>query len=368
MRVFVAALLVWLGLCSPLFAQDTEKVDKPLMGSEATEAATPNAVLPDTPLQDDGVFRILVVGDGLAGGLGAGMTRMSEADENIEVLNRFNESSGLARSEVYDWPSAISKIAATKKIDAVVVLLGLNDRQAIREAGSRHEFKEPDWVRLYAANIDRLLAAAQSAGARVYWISLPPMGDPGLDADMRYISDLQRARVAEKGGQFVDVRPFFTASDGSFVDRGPDETGAERKLRASDGINFFKQGNNRFGQLVLGAIKTLGAAAPAVAVTPPAEAPQPSPEKVKEAIAVAAPPSFGQVGIDGEDVTFRADAIRPLAPKPVSVAQRQPLAPDGSPLRIVAKAGSASEKLLRGGDIPVAPAGRFDDFSVPPAE
>jgi uncharacterized protein len=366
MKWFLASLLVLLWLCLPAQAQEAAKGDRPLMGSEATEG---DGVLPPAPPEesgvDDGPFRILIAGDGLAGGLGAGMTRMAEDDAKIEIMNRFNESSGLARNEVYDWPSSISKIGGTKRIDAVVVLLGLNDRQTIRDGGARHDFKGPEWVKLYNANIDRLLEAAQSAKAKVYWISLPPMGDAALDADMRYISDLQRARVAEKGGQFIDVRPFFAAADGSYVDRGPDETGVERKLRARDGITFFKQGNNRFGQLVLGAIKTLDAAQPVVATAPPADKPAPDADKVKEAIAVAAPPSFGQQGIDGEDVTFRADAIRPLAPKPVSVAQRQPLGADTGPLRIMAKTGSASERLLQAGDIPAAPRGRFDDFSVP---
>jgi hypothetical protein len=368
MRVFLSIFWLLVVVCGSAFAQQTEKSDRPLMGSEAApQSPTPEvqAVLPDG---GEKLMRILVVGDALAGNLGAGMTRMAQDDANIDVLNRFNESSGLARSEVYDWPNAISKIATTTQVDAVVVLLGVNDRQTIRNEGARHDFKSPEWVKFYAANVDRLLEACQKAKAKIYWISLPPMADPAFDADMRYITDLHRARVAEKGGNFVDVRPFFTLPDGSYTDRGPDDTGVERKLRASNGITFFKEGSNRFGQLVLGAIRTIEANATPPVLPPVQAAAQPDETAKPEAAAVAAPPSFGQRGIDGEDVTFRADAIRPTAPKPVSVAQRLPVAASGGDARLVAKSGSQSAKLMELGDIPAAPAGRFDDFSVPAAE
>jgi uncharacterized protein len=363
MRTLVAIVSVLAVLVVPGLAQQSEKTDRPLMGSEASPDAPESSAV-----EEEKLTRILVVGDAVAGNLGAGMTRMAQDNAQIEVLNRFNESSGLARNEVYDWPSAIGKITATARVDAVVVLLGVNDRQTIRSEGARHDFRSPEWVKLYSANIDRLLAASQQAKATVYWISLPPMADPAFDADMRYITDLHRARVAERGGHFIDVRPFFTAADGSYTDRGPDDTGVERKLRASNGITFFKEGSNRFGQLVLGAIKTIeDKAAPAVPQDKVAT-PAPPENPPADQAAIAVPPSFGQSGIDGEDVTFRADAIRPTAPKPVSVAQRKPVSSGGEGTRIMAKSGSQSAKLLESGDIPAAPAGRFDDFSVPAAE
>jgi uncharacterized protein len=369
MRFFSSLVFLLAVLGSSAQAQQAEKTDRPLMGSEASPQVTAPEAPDAAPAADAQLFRILVVGDALAGNLGAGMTRIAQDNPNIDVLNRFNESSGLARSEVYDWPSAITKITAGTTVDAIVVLLGVNDRQTIRTDGERHDFKSPEWIKLYIERIDRLLDATQKAKAKIYWISLPPMADPAFDADMRYMTDLHRARVAEKGGHFIDVRPFFTAPDGSYTDRGPDDKGQERKLRASNGVTFFKEGSNRFGQLVLGAIRSLEDQKTAVKPEGPQTiAPATENQEPDVLAAIAAPPSFGQRGIDGEDVTFRADAIRPMAPKPVSVAQRQPLAADGKETRIIAKSGSESAKLMEQGDIPTAPAGRFDDFTVPAPE
>lgn len=351
---------------------------EPLMGSEASPL--PPVVVGQAQTTapgfggEDGIYRILVIGDGLAGGLGNGMMRMAEADPGFEILNRFNESSGLARPEVYDWAAAIPKIVENAPVDAIVVLVGLNDRQGIRDGNFRYVFKTPDWEKAYVASTDRVLAAAKQSGAKIFWISLPPMENQVFDGDMQYLNTLHRTSVAAVGGHYVDVRPFFLGPNGAYVDRGPDDTGAERKLRERDGVKFMKVGNNRFGQLVLGSIKTLEAgtappaavadAAPAVVAALPAPT-QPAAETIT---IVAAPPSFGQTGLDGEDITFRADAVQPNVKLPVSVAQKT--AAQGQPtgaqtLGIQAQPGSRAQQLFEKGISGPAPVGRFDDFSVP---
>ncbi len=358
------------------FAQQQPAAQPPLMGSEAIPSpAAPATDVPTGFGGADGVYRILVVGDNLAGGLGAGMSRMVQDDPRYEILNRFNESSGLARTELYDWPSAIEKIVADKPVDAVVVLLGVNDRQDIRDTNVRYPFKSPDWVKGYTANVDHLLAAVKAANAGVFWVSIPPMADPDFDADMRYLADLQAKQVAATGGHFVDVRPSFMAPDGSYVDRGPDETGADRKLRSRDGITFYKQGNNRFGQLVMAEINKLAtghdiAAPPDLsAVTSnvaTAKTTIPAPASAGVTVVTEAP-SFGQAGLDGEDVTFKADVIQSAVAGPKSVAQRAALV-SGFPVSGVkptAKAGSQAQRLFVDGILPVAPTGRFDDYAVP---
>ncbi len=375
-------VFVWLAIVlSVLSAGLALAQQEPLMGSEASPLA-PQVINPSQTVApglggEDGVYRILVIGDGLAGGLGNGMMRMAEADPSFEILNRFNESSGLARPEVYGWAAAIPKIVENSPIDAMVVLVGVNDRQGIRDGNIRHVFKAPGWEKAYVAAVDKVLNSAKQAGAKTFWISLPPMSNALFDADMRYLNDLHRARVAAAGGHYVDVRPFFVGPDGAFVDRGPDDTGNDRKLRESDGIKFMKVGNNRFGQLVLGAVKALEASkAPAVAAATPAivaaapvvVAAVPTPAPAESITAVVIPPSLGQAGLDGEDIAFRADVVQPIVKAPVSVAVRtvaqiQSTDTVGSTVR--ALPGSQAQRLFELGLTGSAPAGRFDDFTVP---
>jgi uncharacterized protein len=255
-----------------------------------------------------------------------------------------------------------------------VVLVGLNDRQGIRDGNIRHVFKAPEWERAYLTSVDRVLASAKAAGAKVFWISLPPMENAVFDGDMQYLNGLHRTRVAGVGGHYVDVRPFFVGPDGAFVDRGPDDTGAERKLRERDGVKFMKAGNNRLGQLVLGSIKTLeaGNAPPPVATAPApavvAALPTPAQSPADTITIVAVPPSFGQTGLDGEDLTFRADVVQPNLKPPVSVAARtaaQGQSTGTQTFGVQALPGSRAQQLFENGISAPAPVGRFDDFSVP---
>jgi hypothetical protein len=348
MRILAAlAMLTW--LAGGALAQNA---DQPVMGSSAAQ---------DFAGSEDSqqMTSVLVLGDGIGGGLGAGVTRVGEADGRYEVAIRFNEESGLARPEVYDWAETLPKILDSNAYDVIVVLLGSNDRQMIRSGNARHAFNTPGWIAAYKAQIDKLLNELSASGAKVYWVSIPPMADPEYDAAMRVITELQRERVSARGMAFLDIRKAFSNPDGSYTDTGADDTGSVRKLRARDGVSFFKQGNNRMGQLVLQAIASAGTSEPktaksaepsAVAALPPAR-----PREV---------PLFGQELMLGEiatleptDVTVNAMLVAGSDLAPAAALQA---------IRAMAREGSAAEKLFKLGEAVPAPRGRADDFSAPP--
>ena len=145
------ALFLVAALHGIAFASVTERAiaqEQPIMGAQAPEASIGAEV--DVQQKSD-VYRILVIGDGLAGGLGEGLARISEGDSQFEVANRFQEISGLARPEVYDWADKLPKLMADKAFNAVVVMIGNNDRQEMRYENFRYAFGTPDWIRAYEA-------------------------------------------------------------------------------------------------------------------------------------------------------------------------------------------------------------------------
>lgn len=345
-----------------------QSVEEPLMGSEASQDQSVTAAQPGAPELGadfggaDGVYRILVIGDSLAGGFGAGLARMAEEDARIEVVNRFNEASGLARPEFYDWVAAVPKIVIAKDYDAAVVELGLNDRQDIRSGASQLQFRSPEWVAAYKAQSAALAEKLLGAGLHVYWLAIPPVADPELDADLKFISSLHKEEVQSKGGHFVDLSQYFLGPDGRYSERGPDETGADRKLRARDGITFMKQGNSRFGQLLLAAIKQKEAegGGPGNMQASGSALQQDGTEGVTIDVGTALP-QFGQEGLEGEQLAFNAAEI-----KRAVVSTGAPAASAQADLsKLHAVAGSAAEKLFTAGEVGIAPAGRFDDYSTP---
>ncbi len=332
-----------LALSFPLFAQAQDNT--PLIGSQSIEPQTQLV----SPELSDGIYRILVIGDSMAGGLGAGITRMAANETGFEVVSRFNESSGITRPDVYDWANSLPKVMEGKNFNAVVVLIGMNDRQDIRTGAATLAFNTPEWTKAYQANVDAIADALKAQNVKVFWLGEPPMGDPTYDADMKIVAAIQKERIAAKGLNFIDTRPLLSASDGSYMDFGPDDTGEMRKLRQRDGVTFFKQGNNKFGQLILAVIK---ADANGIPIAAPAAIANAQPIAV-----VPSSPLFGQGDANGAIVIPDPKDGVALANIPALAA------PKNGPA-----SGSAAEKLFIQGEATVAPLGRFDDFSyVAPA-
>jgi uncharacterized protein len=80
---------------------------------------------------------VLVLGDAMADWLAYGLEDAYTEQPDMGVIRRHKTVSGLIkyqpRGEPADWAAAARGILATEKPDAIVVMLGLNDRVAIRE-------------------------------------------------------------------------------------------------------------------------------------------------------------------------------------------------------------------------------------------
>jgi uncharacterized protein len=80
---------------------------------------------------------VLVLGDAMADWLAYGLEGAYAEQPDMGVIRRHKTVSGLIRyqpkGDPADWPAAAKGILATEKPDAIVVMLGLNDRVSMRE-------------------------------------------------------------------------------------------------------------------------------------------------------------------------------------------------------------------------------------------
>jgi hypothetical protein len=80
---------------------------------------------------------VLVLGDAMADWLAYGLESAYAEQPDMGVIRRHKTVSGLIRyqpkGDPADWPAAAKGILATEKPDAIVVMLGLNDRVSMRE-------------------------------------------------------------------------------------------------------------------------------------------------------------------------------------------------------------------------------------------
>jgi uncharacterized protein len=92
---------------------------------------------------------ILVLGDAMADWLAYGLEDAYAEQPDMGVIRRHRTVSGLIKyqpkGDPADWAAAAKGILAAERADAIVVMLGLNDRVAIREpAADKSDSKSPD--------------------------------------------------------------------------------------------------------------------------------------------------------------------------------------------------------------------------------
>ncbi|HJV04388.1 MAG TPA: DUF459 domain-containing protein [Actinomycetota bacterium] len=188
-------------------------------------------------------LRVVVAGDSLAIGLartiGAGLD-----PDLVRVVNQARLATGLARSDAFDWPAEVARIAEQFRPDLIVVMIGSNDAQSIVQQGRRPiPTATIEWVRAYRQEVNELITAATSRGARVAWVGLPTMQEPFRRQWARRLNEHYRLGVrANEGAIYVDTFEPFSRPDGSYAAYVRDPRGEVIQVREPDGVHFTYRG------------------------------------------------------------------------------------------------------------------------------
>src|SRR5215471_1800710 len=253
---------------------------------------------------------IVLMGDDMADWLAYGLEDVFSDTPEISVVRKTKLNSGLLHYDTkgdLDWWHVARDTLAQKKVDYVVMMLGLGDRQAIRvkdlakETDTRDqqakdqagkdpqakdrpakdgaekkdgqkaattndtdengtssaqrnkktaEFRSEEWEKIYSRRIDDTIAALKSKGVPVIWVGLPPLRGSSSSSDAAYLNELYRARAERAGIKYVDVWDGFVDEAGKYSNYGPDYEGQVRRLRLNDGIFFTKAGAIKLARYV----------------------------------------------------------------------------------------------------------------------
>lgn len=286
--------------------------------------------------------RVLVVGDFMAGALSKGLAEAYAENANVLVIDANNGSSGLVRDDFYNWPGELPAIVEAQKPDAILVLIGANDRQPLRTAGGSQQVGSDGWRLAYTARVAALADVLKATTRPILWAGLPPVDSRTMSRDYSAFNGIVREQLESKGLRFIETWNGFADAEGKFVAVGPDITGQSVQLRTGDlGLNFTRAGQRKLAYFVeqeLNAI--LGGAVPQVAAADAAAA------AASAGPAEPAPQIGPMVNIDA---LATGETLSGAAPGPRA-------------------SGTATTAILRrlsgNGDAP--PAGRADNYAWPP--
>jgi len=352
---------------------------------------------------------IVVMGDAMADWLASGLEDAYSEQPEVGVLRRHRTTSGLIRYDPrrdVDWAQTAREIIAADKPKVIVMMIGANDHQAIRErppttppgrtpatpangkppaqpaapppepaalptedgpnpgadaeqppipepnrnggasATGPFEFHTDQWEAAYIKRIDATIAALKSANVPVLWVGLPSQRGPRATTDASYLNELYRARAEKAGIVFVDIWDGFVDEQGRYSPQGPDFEGQIRRLRSGDGVYFTKFGARKLAHYVEREIGRLLANRSVLVSLPSSAEPN-----------LAAHPG-------GPSARPTAGPVIPLTAAVISNGPEELLGGTKPAARAAAPDPLATRVLTKGEAIG-APAGRADDFSWP---
>jgi hypothetical protein len=344
-------------------------------------ARAPAPRKPDTKDQVAPTTSIVVMGDGMADWLAYGLEDAFSDSPEVAIVREHKTHSGLLHYEGkgdLDWWHVARENLTHEKADYVVMMLGVSDRQNIREkdiaeeaekkanekeeksnaadkqqpvesanqarkkSNAIVEFRSDEWNKVYSHRIDQTVAALKSKGVPVFWVGLPSIRGPKSTADVGYLNDLYRERAERAGAVYIDVWDGFVDEAGKFVTFGPDYEGQTRRLRSGDGVYFTKYGAIKLAHYVEREIRRYMNNRTAVALPSSPAAPVPGSNKP------AARPLAG-----------------PVVPLTSTPENAETLLGGGG--HALAHGDAVATQVLVKGDMPPAPRGRADDFAWPPS-
>jgi len=334
---------------------------------------------------------IVVLGDGMADWLAYGLEDAFSDSPEVAVVRKDKIHSGLLRYEAkndLDWWHVARDILTQEKPNYVVMMLGVSDRQNIRErdlakeadkntkenqekknaerSGEQNkdqadeqdqprlaapeptqnrsangiiEFRSDRWADVYAKRIDETIAALKSKGVPVFWVGLPSIRGTKSTADASYLNDLYRARAERAGVNYIDVWDGFVDETGKYSNFGPDYEGQMRRLRSTDGVYFTKSGARKLAHYVEREIRRY----------------------MSNRVPVALP--TGPVAPTPEGKSKVRPLAGPVVPLTVTPATSEELL-GASGSQPVHSDAIANRVLMKGEPVPMAP-GRADDFAWP---
>ncbi len=223
------------------------KVKTPRTVKTQTKSVTTitTAPAPPPPAKIENARKVLVIGDFVADGLATGLVEAFAASPGVMIDERSNGSSGLVRTDYFDWQAELPAMIAEVKPAVVIIDIGANDRQQMVTATGKLNFRTAEWFQEYERRVTALGKIVTDAKIPLLWVGMPAFRPQNMTADALTLNAVYRRAVERIGGEFIDVWEGFVDQDGRFIVTGSDINGQQVRLRGSDGINLTAAGKRK---------------------------------------------------------------------------------------------------------------------------
>lgn len=208
---------------------------------------------PDSVTIDEStVLQVLLIGDSmLKVGFGDNLQKALKEISNVDVTYFGKSATGLVRQDYFDWFQQLDKLCKGKKFHLIVIMIGANDAQGIRQDGKDIQYGSEPWIDLYRSKVNLFARMISNYSQKFYWIGMPPMLSKGFDGRMRTLSKIFEEETGKMpNGKFISAINVLGDNKGNYtayIKSG----GKQLLVRANDGIHLTNSGGELLTQAVI---------------------------------------------------------------------------------------------------------------------
>ncbi|MCX6996460.1 MAG: DUF459 domain-containing protein [Kiritimatiellaeota bacterium] len=211
------------------------------------------AAPPPSPGAPAAEQRIFIVGDSLGELVSAALKKELRNRAGTAVESFISLGSGLARSDLFDWPKKVRAVMATFKPNRVVVIIGGADNQKMMSGSELFTFGTTGWNTEYARRVREIMDIIREGGVKtMLWIGLPDVRDPQMNRDLKIITGIFATQAAARPGcHYLDTTRLFSATPGQYSAYVIKQDGMPLSVRSTDGKHFNSAGAELLAQTII---------------------------------------------------------------------------------------------------------------------
>ena len=186
-------------------------------------------------------LKVVVAGDSTAKSLGDALIGAAGGNAELTISNEGKVSTGLARSDYFNWGARMSEIVAVDQPEVVVFMVGANDGQSILEGDGTvvAQFDTPEWTEQYRRRVAGIMDLVEGDGRRMVWVGEPNVGT----GNVQQAVEIGNAIAAEEAATrpwvtYVDVAAMLAGPDGGFSEYITMPDGSTARCYAGDGVHL----------------------------------------------------------------------------------------------------------------------------------
>jgi len=200
-------------------------------------------------------LRVWVAGDSLAQVPGDALERIGGAIDVVGVESRL--STGLARTDLYNWFTRIQQVPHTLHPDVVVFSFGADDAHNYMGGAHVGPFGSPSWIAEYHRRIAGVTRELNAEGIRVVWLGLPIPDGSGFRKSFPVVNTILEdvAHAHAKDATYVDTWHRLDDFHGHYA-QYLRVHGKLTQIRASDGVHYTEAGGDLVAAQVVAQLRT----------------------------------------------------------------------------------------------------------------